>query len=215
MKVTIIYDNEAWSEGLTADWGFACLVEAHGRKILFDTGASGPILMGNMKKLGINPESIDDVIISHSHWDHTGGLGDFLSANSDVTLFVPSSFSVRDDAAGNVVTVKGVVTLSDGIHSTGELGGMEQSLVVETGGGTVIIAGCSHPGVEEILAASLQFGSPHALIGGLHGFDRYDVVKGLGMICAMHCTEHIPEIQSRYPQIFVQGGAGKVIEIAD
>ncbi len=215
MKVTIIYDNEVWSEGLTADWGFACFVEAHGRKILFDTGASGPILMGNMKKLGIDPESVEDIVISHSHWDHTGGLRDFLAANSDVTLFVPSSFSVRDDAAANVVSVKGPVTLSEGIDSTGELRGIEQSLVVETGKGAVIIAGCSHPGVEEILAASSQFGIPYALIGGLHGFDTYDIVKDLGIICATHCTEHIPEIQSRYPNIFVQGGAGRVIEIND
>ncbi len=215
MKVTIIYDNEAWSEELTADWGFACFVEARGRKILFDTGASGPILMGNMKKLGIAPESIEDVIISHSHWDHTGGLKDFLAANRDVTLFVPSSFSVRDDAAANVVSVKGSVTLSEGIDSTGELRGIEQSLVVETGRGTVVIAGCSHPGVEEILTASAQFGTPYALIGGLHGFDKYEVVKDLGMICATHCTEHIHEIQSRYPQIFIRGGAGRVIELAD
>jgi 7,8-dihydropterin-6-yl-methyl-4-(beta-D-ribofuranosyl)aminobenzene 5'-phosphate synthase len=215
MKVTIIYDNEAWSEGLTADWGFACLVEAHGRKILFDTGASGSILMGNMGKLGIDPKSIDDVVISHADWDHTGGLSAFLSANNEVTLFVPSLFSVRDDAATNVVIVKGPMTLNEGINSTGELGGMEQSLVVETGRGAVIIAGCSHAGVEEILKASSQFGNHYALIGGLHGFDTYDVVKDLGIICATHCTEHIPEIQSRYPHIFVQGGAGRIIEIND
>jgi 7,8-dihydropterin-6-yl-methyl-4-(beta-D-ribofuranosyl)aminobenzene 5'-phosphate synthase len=215
MKVTIIYDNEAWSEGLTADWGFACLVEAHGRRILFDTGASGPILMGNMKKLGIDPKSIEDVVISHADWDHTGGLDEFLSANSDVALFVPSSFSIWDDAARNVVTVMGAITLSDGIDSTGELRGMEQSLVVKTGKGAVIITGCSHPSVEEILTASSQFGNPYALIGGLHGFDSYDVVKDLGMICATHCTEHIREIESRYPQIFIRGGAGRVIELAD
>ncbi|MBW2637617.1 MAG: MBL fold metallo-hydrolase [Deltaproteobacteria bacterium] len=215
MKVTIVYDNEAWDKRLTADWGFACLVEAHGRNILFDTGASGSILMGNMEKLGIDPESIEDVVISHADWDHTGGLSDFLSANHDVTLFVPESFRVGDDVASSVVSVKGPVTLHDGINSTGELGGMEQSLVVETGRGSVIIVGCSHPGVEEILTASLQFGSPYALIGGLHGFDSYDVVKDLEMICATHCTEHAREIESRYPHAFVQGGAGRVIEIID
>ena len=63
--------------------------------------------------------------------------------------------------------------------------------------------------------ASSQFGIPYALIGGLHGFDTYDIVKDLGIICATHCTEHIPEIQSRYPNVFVQGGAGRVIEIND
>jgi len=41
MKITIIYDNEVWKKGLKADWGFSCLVETNGKKILFDTGANG------------------------------------------------------------------------------------------------------------------------------------------------------------------------------
>jgi len=56
MKITIIYDNEVSEEGLEADWGFSCLVEVYGKKILFDTGADGSILLGNMEKLDIDPK---------------------------------------------------------------------------------------------------------------------------------------------------------------
>jgi len=66
MKVTIIYDNEVYKEGLVADWGFSCLVEVKNTpKILFDTGTNGSILLSNMEKLGIEPVSIGEVFISH------------------------------------------------------------------------------------------------------------------------------------------------------
>jgi len=56
VKITIVYDNKVWKEGLEADWGFSCLVEDEkAQKILFDTGANGRILLSNMKKLDIDP----------------------------------------------------------------------------------------------------------------------------------------------------------------
>lgn len=73
MKITITYDNEAWKPGLRSDWGFSCLVEAFGSNILFDTGARGSILLGNMKKLDIDPRMIKEIMIFHDHWDRTGG----------------------------------------------------------------------------------------------------------------------------------------------
>jgi metal-dependent hydrolase (beta-lactamase superfamily II) len=77
VKVTIIYDNTAWDKNLKSDWGFSCLVEVFGKNILFDTGAKADILDYNMKQLKIDPLQIDEVFISHSHWDHTGGLHGF------------------------------------------------------------------------------------------------------------------------------------------
>jgi len=213
MKVTIIYDNVAFQEGLIADWGFACLVEVYDRTILFDTGANGPILLGNMKKLNIDPESIDDVIISHAHWDHTGGLSDFLRENNAVSLYVPLSYPVSSNAAKNVIQVKESTKIHENIFSTGELEGIEQSLVVNTAKGLVVIAGCSHPGVRNILKAASIYGRISALIGGLHGFNELDVIKDLDLICATHCTQYIPEIKSRYPDKYIQGGAGQVIDI--
>jgi len=66
MRVTIIYDNTAFRKDLQADWGFSALVEIKERKILFDTGADGRILLSNMEKLKINPEEIKELRISTS-----------------------------------------------------------------------------------------------------------------------------------------------------
>jgi 7,8-dihydropterin-6-yl-methyl-4-(beta-D-ribofuranosyl)aminobenzene 5'-phosphate synthase len=92
MKITIVYDNESYGKGLQADWGFSCLVEVENTpKILFDTGANGEILLSNMERLHIDPQAIEEVFISHGHFDHIGGLSAFLKVNSDVKLYVPVS----------------------------------------------------------------------------------------------------------------------------
>jgi 7,8-dihydropterin-6-yl-methyl-4-(beta-D-ribofuranosyl)aminobenzene 5'-phosphate synthase len=73
-------------------WGFSCFVEVEGApKILFDTGADGNILLSNMERLHIDPRDIEEVFISHGHFDHIGGLSAFLKVNSDVKLYVPVS----------------------------------------------------------------------------------------------------------------------------
>ncbi len=211
MKITIVYDNEVWKKGLKADWGFACLVEVYGKKILFDTGADGSVLLENMKTLNIDPTVVEEIFISHAHWDHTGGLADFLKINP-VKVYVPSSYKVPGGVA-EIIEVKEALKLHDDIFSTGELENVEQSLVVKTEKGSVVIAGCSHPGVKNILNAASPFGKPYALIGGLHGFNEFDLVEDLELICATHCTQFKSEIKSRYPEKYVEGGAGKVIEL--
>jgi len=213
LKITLLYDNTVWRDDLVADWGFACLVEAYGHTILFDTGAKGAILFENMKKLKIDPTSIEDVVISHAHWDHTGGLADFLSEYNDVRLFVPASYGVPPHAAREVISVHKPVEISDNIYSTGELKGIEQALVVNTTNGVVVIVGCSHPGVKDIVIAASQYGNVGAIIGGLHGFDEFEIIRSMDLICATHCTQHIPEIRALYPDTFMEGGAGRVIEL--
>lgn len=213
MKITIIYDNTAFRKDLRADWGFAALGEACGRKILFDTGANGAILLANMKTLGIAPQGIGDVFISHAHFDHTGGLAAFLAVNPDVAVWVPRSVrGVKHVSA--VRAVDAPVRLYDGICSTGELAGIEQSLCVATEKGVVVIAGCSHPPVVQILAAASAFGRVYGIIGGLHG-NRPETLAAPDLICATHCTRHKPAIKALYPEKYIDGGAGKIIEIAD
>ena len=211
MKITIIYDNEVWKEGLESDWGFSCLVEVENTpKILFDTGTKGSILLRNMKKLNIDAKSIDEVFISHAHWDHVGGLSDFLKINKKAEVYVPPSFAF---AGRKVITIKGSTKIHENIFSTGELRGIEQSMAVKTEKGIVVIAGCSHPGVRDILDAASQFGKVYALIGGLHGFRDFELVKNLELICPTHCTQHKAEIRSLHPGKCVEGGAGKIISI--
>jgi 7,8-dihydropterin-6-yl-methyl-4-(beta-D-ribofuranosyl)aminobenzene 5'-phosphate synthase len=211
IKVTIIYDNEAFKEGFKADWGFSCLLEAFDRKILFDTGTKGSILLENMRKLNIDPAAIEMVFISHSHGDHTGGLSDFLRINS-VPVYIPYSCP-KPGTARDVIKVEEPTEISENIFSTGELKNVEQSLVIRTEKGVVVVVGCSHSGVGNILKAASQFGTVRALIGGLHGFSDFDVLEGLELICATHCTRYKLEIESLYPESYVRGGAGKVIEL--
>ena len=211
MKVTIIYDNTAFKKDLQADWGFSALVEAKERKILFDTGANGRILLSNMEKLKIDPKRIEDVFISHLHGDHTGGLSSFLRLNSRVKLWIPSYFSEAKNAR-EFTEMKKPTKLYEGIYSTGELEGIEQFLCIETEKGIVIIAGCSHPRMEHILETASQFGKVYGIIGGLHGA-KPGSLKDLELICSTHCTQYKSEIKSLYPKKYVEGGAGKIIEV--
>jgi len=213
MKVTIIYDNEVYKEGLTADWGFSCLVEAENiPRILFDTGANGSILLSNMEKLGIDPASIDEVFISHPHFDHIGGLSAFLNATSDVRVYVPVSLrGVR--GAKEVISISNAQEISEGIFSTGELAGIEQSMAVKTDKGLVLIVGCSHPRMADIIKTASQFGNVAAIIGGMHGFSEFELFKDMELICPAHCTAHKAQIKTRYPRKCIGAGAGKVIEI--
>lgn len=214
MKITIIYDNEAYKKDFTPDWGFSCLVEVENcPKILFDTGANGSILLGNMKKLGIDPGTISEVFISHAHFDHVGGLSDFLRANNQVKIYTPASFALEPSVAKEVITVTEPLQIHENVYSTGELQGIEQSLVVKTEKGLAVIAGCSHPGVGNILQAASQWGKVSALIGGLHGFNQFDLIKDLDLVCATHCTQYKAEIKKLYPEKYIEGGVGKVIEI--
>jgi 7,8-dihydropterin-6-yl-methyl-4-(beta-D-ribofuranosyl)aminobenzene 5'-phosphate synthase len=211
VKLTIVYDNEIWQPELEADWGFACLVEDEGRRWLFDTGAKGGVLLANMEKLGIDPQTITDIFISHSHWDHVGGLVDLLRLNHNVRVYLPGSCP-RPPEAREVVSVQGPLEISENLLSTGELPGEEQSLVVRTKKGLAVICGCSHPGVGTILEAASQFGQVAALVGGLHGFKEYEVLADLELICPCHCTQHQAEIMARYPESAISGGVGRELE---
>lgn len=211
MKVTIIYDNTTSRADLETDWGFSAFIEAQGKKILFDTGANGRILLSNMQKLKIDPNEAEDIFISHFHRDHTGGLSSFLEMNNRVKLWLPSYLSGIKNVQ-EITEVKKPTKLYEGIYSTGELENIEQSLCVKTEKGIVVIVGCSHPRMEHILEVASQFGKIYGIIGGLHG-TRPESLKGLELICATHCTQYKSEIRSLYPKNYIEGGVGRVIEI--
>jgi len=226
MKITIVYDNTAFKKDLQADWGFSALVEIKDTpKILFDTGANGKILLSNMEKLGIDPASIDEVFISHSHFDHTGGLSDFLNVNKKAKIYIPPSF--HGLKGRRVITITGPTKIHENVFSTGQLEGIEQSIGIITdlparafgsgrwqaGKGIVLIVGCSHPKMSHILDTVKQFGKLYAIIGGMHGFSEFELFKDLELICPTHCTQHKFDIKKLYPQKYIKGGAGRIIKI--
>jgi 7,8-dihydropterin-6-yl-methyl-4-(beta-D-ribofuranosyl)aminobenzene 5'-phosphate synthase len=164
-----------------------------------------------MHELGIDPAAIDIIVISHAHWDHTGGLSELLKVNQTASLFLPSSFQPLLPER-SVVEVTNPVKITDTVFSTGELAGVEQSLVVKIDTGLAVISGCAHPGVGPILEAASSYGKVAVLIGGLHGFREFDLVKDLDLICACHCTVNKSQIKTLYPDKWLEGGVGTVIE---
>ena len=152
------------------------------------------------------------MLISHPHFDHVGGLSSFLKENSNVKVYVPISLRGIHNAK-EIIYVDEPIELHENIFSTGELEQIEQSMAVKTNKGLVLIVGCSHPKMENILKAASQFGNIHAIIGSLHGFNEFELFKDLGVICPTHCTQHIAEIKSLYPEKYIEGGAGKIIKM--
>jgi 7,8-dihydropterin-6-yl-methyl-4-(beta-D-ribofuranosyl)aminobenzene 5'-phosphate synthase len=213
MKLTIVYDNTSYNNELQSDWGFSSVIEVgNSPKILFDTGTKGSILLSNMEKLEIDPKTIEEIFISHNHYDHTGGMSDFLEVNNDVKVYVPPSLGKVEDARETVIVEK-PLKLHENIFSTGELDGIEQSMAIKTEKGIVVVVGCSHPAMSHILQAASAYGELYGIIGGVHGFNEYELFKGMKLICTTHCTQHKAEIKSHYPDEYVEGGAGKIFEI--
>lgn len=211
MKITVIYDNTRYNPDLIPDWGLACLVETNGHTILFDTGAKGGLLLSNMVKLGIVPETIHTVFLSHDHWDHTGGLNDLLTIQP-ATVVTPVGCPVPVGAK-DVISIKRPTQIGDFFYSTGALDDFEQSLVVRQDDRMVVVVGCSHPGVGRILKAASRFGKVGTLIGGLHGFNDFILIETLDAVCPLHCTQQIGEIKCRFPGKYLEGGAGRVLTL--
>ncbi len=215
MKVTLLYDNtvapDANQGGLIGDWGFSAFIEYGEKKILFDTGAKGDLLLRNLDALGVMLEEFDMIFISHDHWDHVGGILHILERVPCILMYVPENY--HSEHGKNTVYVRDPLKLSEGIFSTGQLSGIEQSLILSTPEGFVVLAGCSHPGVGRILEHASGHGRVRGIIGGLHGFSDYPSVKSLDFICPCHCTVHQKELFEAYPEKCMSGGVGRVFEL--
>jgi len=177
-SLTIVYDNNQYDQDLVAKWGFSCLVEGLEETILFDTGGDSDTLLYNMRQLEIEPEEVDAVVLSHIHSDHVGGLSGFLKENSSIVVYLPQSFpesfkrEVRS-AGAEVVEVSEAAELLNGVYTTGELGNgtREQSLILASGEGLIVITGCAHPGVVNIIRrAKVVAGEDrvYLVVGGFH-----------------------------------------------
>lgn len=173
---TIVYDNNGYDAGLRTSWGFSCWVETDEATILFDTGGDGPTLMHNLRELGLDPQEIDQVVLSHAHGDHTGGVGTLLGTGVRPTVYAPASFpgAFKTDvgARTDLVEVREATTIAPGIISTGEVGStiVEQALAVETQEGLVVVTGCAHPGVVQMVrrAKEAADGEVALVMGGFH-----------------------------------------------
>jgi 7,8-dihydropterin-6-yl-methyl-4-(beta-D-ribofuranosyl)aminobenzene 5'-phosphate synthase len=216
MILKILYDNYA-VDNFKAGWGFSCLIESNENKILFDTGWNGNILLSNMKLMGINPAEINKIVISHSHWDHIGGLNHLLKYGANPIVYLPQSLStnLKNEIKrhSNVIEVSSQRKISDNIWTTGELGEdiKEQSLVIKTEEGNILITGCAHPGLDNIIKNSENLGTIHAIMGGFHDSD-VDVLKNIPITIPCHCTKKTEQIKKQMLESFRECKAGSVFK---
>jgi 7,8-dihydropterin-6-yl-methyl-4-(beta-D-ribofuranosyl)aminobenzene 5'-phosphate synthase len=189
-RLTILYDNTTARDGVTGDWGFACLIEGLAKTILFDTGTKPEILLANAKTLGVDFGRVDAFVISHPHGDHMGGLLTLLGQHPNVALYVPAALADIPEATAEksgiptpaklerpglkIVQVKEPVEICPGVRMTGQFIGSnlipEIGMLLETEAGGMLVLGCAHPGVADMVrGAAVWRGKPiEAVIGGFH-----------------------------------------------
>ncbi|MFC1935459.1 MBL fold metallo-hydrolase [Chloroflexota bacterium] len=94
IRITTLSENTA-NSGFLAEWGFSILVEVDGARILVDTGASFSAVH-NAQLLGIDLSTVDRIVLSHGHHDHTGGLRDVLRRKGEVEVIAhPDMWAVK------------------------------------------------------------------------------------------------------------------------
>ena len=86
MKITVLTDNKA-TDGYKGEWGLSLLIEQDGKKLLLDTGAS-PLFAKNAEKSGIDLSKVDLAFLSHAHYDHSNGFGEFFRINKNAPLYL-------------------------------------------------------------------------------------------------------------------------------
>ena len=89
-QLTILYDAFSKSSELKKDWGYSALVQYGGKRILYDTGNDADFFAHNLKQLKVDPASLDCVIISHRHGDHTNGLLYLLKVQPNISIYTPN-----------------------------------------------------------------------------------------------------------------------------
>ena len=234
LSITVVYDNNPYKEELETAWGFSCIIKGTEKTILFDTGGDGSILLSNMGKLDINPKEIDLVVLSHIHGDHAGGLNSFLKKDPDVDVYVLESFpeSFKDEIkeyGANVINVQESEKICEGVYSTGELGlGIkEQSLIIQTEQGLIIITGCAHPGIVEIVenVKGLVEDDVLFVMGGFHLIktsNKSEIVSSIKelevfFIGPCHCSgDDVRELfEKEYGENYLKIGVGRIITTDD
>jgi 7,8-dihydropterin-6-yl-methyl-4-(beta-D-ribofuranosyl)aminobenzene 5'-phosphate synthase len=259
LKVTIL--STMLADDGVGEWGFAALVEADGHRVLVDTGARPETVLQNARELHVDLTSVREVILTHNHDDHVGGL---MTVRREVMKTNPAALSRAHVARGIFYSRPGtngennpMIAIKKEYEATGgvfveheqaaeifpgawltgpvpraypernwSVKGMvqtptglvedtlpeDQSLVINTPQGLVLISGCGHAGIINTLTfAQTEFPKAPvlAVLGGFHLFPASDTqidwtadkLKGFGVsyLVGAHCTgiESVYRIRQR------------------
>lgn len=234
VEICILYDNYVCTPETESDWGFSCLIEADDQQILFDAGTRPNILMKNIGITKTDISEIDQVFISHNHGDHTGGLWAILGEKSGIPVHLPhppaSELKTHITQLGGIArSNERPFALTDHIWSGGTMGGMihEQCVVIHHNKGLIVITGCSHPGISEMLnQIKNEFNQEiYAVMGGFHLMmhSKKQIEKIIGEFREMgikkcgctHCTgeKQIQQFREAFGDDFMEMGTGRQITI--
>lgn len=240
VRLTVVYDNVGSAPGLRGDWGFSCLVEREGRRILFDTGRDPATLMTNLRALGVSPESLDAVVISHAHADHTGGLAALRAEVPGLRVYVPfapGTAAMQDMPGGDLVHIEQATQVAPGMVVARPLpagdGLVETAIVVTTQQGLAVITGCAHPGIVAMVVEARRAAGEQGLdarevslvMGGFHlrgltadrlGSVVRDLQKlGVQRIAPSHCTGDaaVSALSAAFGPRVLKCGLGSIVTI--
>ncbi|MDH4123711.1 MAG: MBL fold metallo-hydrolase [Thermoplasmata archaeon] len=220
-KARIVYDSKA-ERGFTPGWGFSVLLSKRDFNLLFDCGWDGHTLRDNLGRLGLTFADLDMVFISHGHWDHISGLTEILHdmfLPDQIEVALPSSLSanLKREISKRVKIreISARMELLPSIWSTGPLGAgvAEQALVIDCGGKGIVVTGCCHPGMREVLKEAEEIVEPNTIIGGIHDSDPAEIPDSIGQIILCHCTHNVEEIKKRFGARVSIGSAGAVYDL--
>jgi len=234
VTIKVIYDNYLKVDGLKEDWGFSIMIEGLDKEVLFDTGTNPEIFASNFKKMGLDASAIDYLVISHEHGDHTGGIPAFTSMKKNIPVIIPHSFSDKFKERMTVLGLEPMLVdkpaeICKNLFTSGEFDFQiaEQSLVLDTKNGLVVMTGCSHPGIVKMLnKIKSDFNKNiYMVFGGFHLMQKSEKemgeiiqeMKALGVVrCgATHCTgdKQISMFREEFGYNYVEMGVGNTLVI--
>lgn len=200
MKITVLTENNSRINNyVLAEPGLSLLIEVDNKKILFDSGYSD-VFLQNAKILNIDLSDITDIVISHGHNDHTRGLN-FLNLDNKNIKFTahPNVFDTKvgedkihygcpiseEELAEkySLNLTKNPYWISENLCFLGEIENNksadidDSALVYKMAKGLVIITGCSHSGIVNILNYAKKItgvNQIYGVFGGFHLLDKSD-----------------------------------------
>jgi len=199
LQLTAVVDAKAKSD-FAFEAGISYWLKTDSSNLLFDIAFAdeSPVFKNNLKRLHLDQKNITDLVISHLHPDHIGGVNasrkNLLNIpqiinNDQFSVYLPAAADVKN-ANKNIIYSPQLITKE--IATTGPLRANlffsgpteEQSLVVKIKNkGLVIIVGCGHPNLEKTLKMAKKIGEDkiYAVIGGLHIPVKNGQVQKLGI----------------------------------